>query len=83
MRLCACSTVLLTGSRLADAQFGMRAAPERSSANPLRKRVAKLRQSGVYPRELRSLSERRKESPCIGQMLDRKSALFLGLVKQA
>ena len=51
--------------------------------HPLRKRVAKLRQSGVYPRELRGLSERRKESPCIGQMLDRKSALFLGLVKQA
>ena len=43
----------------------------------------KLRQGGVYPRELRSLSEWRKVSPCIGQMLDRKSALLPGLVKQA
>jgi hypothetical protein len=43
----------------------------------------KLRQGGVNPRELRSLSEWRKESPCLGQVPDRKSPLFLGFVKQA
>jgi hypothetical protein len=47
------------------------------------RRSPKLRQGGVQLREHWSLSEGRKDSPRFSQMLGRKRALFLGLVKQA
>ena len=45
--------------------------------------IIRVPQSGVDPREHRGLSELRKDPLCLGQMLNRKGAFFLGLVEQA
>lgn len=47
-----------------------------------RRLLSQLRERRVDPPQHRALSERRKQPPCLDQMLKRKDTLFLNFVKQ-